>query len=68
MHVQVDIVRIQQIMTNLLTNAKQSMDIGSVTLTLKEQGDTVSIIVTDTGRGIPVEDQAFIFERFYRGE
>ncbi|QPA58778.1 sensor histidine kinase [Lysinibacillus sphaericus] len=67
-HVQVDIVRIQQIMTNLLTNAKQSMDIGFVTLTLKEQGDTVSIIVKDTGRGIPVEDQAFIFERFYRGE
>lgn len=67
-HVHVDIVRIQQIMTNLLTNAKQSMDIGSVTLTLKEQGDTVSIIVTDTGRGIPVEDQAFVFERFYRGE
>jgi len=67
-YVQADIVRIQQIMTNLLTNAKQSMDKGAVTLTLEEQGDTISIIVADTGRGIPVEDQAFIFERFYRGE
>lgn len=67
-YVQADIVRIQQIMTNLLTNAKQSMDKGAVTLTLEKQGDTISIIVADTGRGIPVEDQAFIFERFYRGE
>ena len=67
-YVQVDVVRIQQIMTNLLTNAKQAMDKGTITLILKERGDKLSIIVKDTGHGIPLEDQAFIFERFYRGE
>lgn len=67
-YVQVDVVRIQQIMTNLLTNAKQAMDKGTITLILKERGEKLSIIVKDTGHGIPLEDQAFIFERFYRGE
>ncbi|WP_155593082.1 HAMP domain-containing sensor histidine kinase [Lysinibacillus cavernae] len=67
-NVQADIVRIQQIITNLLTNAKQAMDKGTITLKLLDQGNTLSMIVKDSGYGIPLEDQAFIFERFYRGE
>ncbi|MEQ6355644.1 HAMP domain-containing sensor histidine kinase [Lysinibacillus sp. M3] len=66
--VHADVVRIQQIVTNLLTNAKQAMQEGIVTVKLMEKEDAVSITVRDTGYGIPQEDQAFIFERFYRGE
>ncbi|WP_341300985.1 HAMP domain-containing sensor histidine kinase [Lysinibacillus sp. FSL H8-0500] len=66
--VQADIVRVQQIMTNLFTNAKQAMDNGTITITVMDQGATLAIVVKDTGDGIPLEDQAFIFERFYRGE
>ena len=36
--VQIDIVRIQQIITNLLTNAKQAMDKGTITLTVIDKG------------------------------
>ena len=30
--------------------------------------NTVQITVTDTGAGIPAEEQPFIFERFWRGD
>lgn len=67
-YVQADAVRVQQIVTNLLTNARQAMQEGAVTIRLLEKNDTISINVRDTGHGIPQEEQAFIFERFFRGE
>ncbi|MEK9198147.1 ATP-binding protein [Ureibacillus sp. 179-F W5.1 NHS] len=64
-----DLVRIQQIVTNLLTNASQSMiDDGKITITLEEREHDVTVFVKDTGSGINKEDQPFIFERFFRGE
>ncbi|MGE7092764.1 ATP-binding protein [Lysinibacillus sp. NPDC048646] len=66
--VQADVVRMQQILTNLLTNAKQAMQEGIITITLSQKDNVVVVAVKDTGAGIPMEDQAFIFERFYRGE
>lgn len=66
--VQADVVRMQQILTNLLTNAKQAMQEGTVTVALTQKTSQVVVRVQDTGCGIPDEEQAFIFERFYRGE
>ena len=60
-----DLLRIA--LTNLLSNAvKYNRDGGSVTLTIEETDDAVQIRVADTGVGISEEDQARIFEKFYR--
>ncbi|UOQ84361.1 HAMP domain-containing sensor histidine kinase [Gracilibacillus salinarum] len=66
--VEVDPVRIQQILTNLLNNAAQAMnEKGTILIKLHQQNDQVAINVVDSGEGIPPEEQPYIFERFYRG-
>ena len=52
---------------NLLENAiNYSPANTKVSITSENQGDIVEITVTDQGIGIPEEDLARIFERFYR--
>lgn len=51
----------------LLDNAfKYSPSPGSVSLSLERKGESVVMTVQDSGAGIAGEDQAKIFERFYR--
>ncbi|WP_227939471.1 HAMP domain-containing sensor histidine kinase [Alkalihalobacillus deserti] len=67
--VDVDSIRLQQILTNLLNNAKQSMvNGGTIKLVLAVDGEQVQIDVVDCGHGIPKEEQGLVFERFFRGE
>jgi two-component system sensor histidine kinase ResE len=50
---------------NVLQNALQHTSPGgSVSIDINPNGDTVRIDVSDTGCGIPVADQARIFDRF----
>lgn len=65
----IDPVRLQQIFTNLLTNAAQAMkESGTIEVYLQEDKDSVCIFVEDEGKGIPAQEQELIFDRFYRGE
>jgi two-component system sensor histidine kinase ResE len=68
-HIQADYDRITQVITNLVSNAYQyTPDEGSVTIKVTPDDVGVLIDVVDTGIGISEEDQARIFERFFRGE
>jgi len=59
--------RLDQLLMNLLHNAiKFSPEGGTVTVTTDEHPDGVVISVTDQGVGIPKQDQARVFERFYK--
>jgi two-component system sensor histidine kinase BaeS len=65
--VSIDSHRIKQVLLNLLENAVAHTDHGGrIMVTARHQGELVSIGVTDTGEGIPAEEQSLIFERFYR--
>jgi two-component system sensor histidine kinase/response regulator len=59
--------QMRQLWTNLISNAiKYTPAGGKVTITLDEEGEWAVGTVEDTGIGIASEDQAKIFEEFYR--
>jgi PAS domain S-box-containing protein len=59
--------RLGQVFLNLISNAiKYSPNAGQVEVDIKTSTETVMISVRDHGIGIPQEQQAKIFERFYR--
>ncbi|KAB2330505.1 HAMP domain-containing histidine kinase [Cytobacillus depressus] len=67
--IDVDPIRLQQIITNLLNNAKHAIEgHGKINVQLSETVDQILIDIKDTGSGIPAEEQDLIFERFFRGE
>lgn len=55
------------IIFNLCDNAiKYNRKNGSVSVEIKNEGDNITLTVSDTGIGIPEEHRDRIFERFYR--
>ncbi len=63
----VDDRRVRQVLDNLLSNAvKYCPDGGHVDVTCHVNEDAVTITVTDTGIGIPREEQEQLFNRYFR--
>lgn len=59
--------RLRQVLVNLADNAvKYTPSGGTITLSLENAQGWVKVSVKDSGIGIKEEDQAQIFERFYR--
>ena len=64
--VKADRIRLEQILTNLLTNAFKYGAGRPVTVALREEEDAVRLSVNDGGVGIPEEAQRRIFEPYER--
>merc|ERR1712238_261420 len=56
--------RIQQILTNVITNAIKYTAVGRITLSMKWIGTMLRFECADTGPGIPKHDQTKLFQRF----
>lgn len=64
-----DQARIQQVLYNLLNNSfSHSMPGGTVTVKTTAGHKVVKIEITDTGKGISVEDSKRIWERYYKAD
>ena len=56
--------RLTQVLLNLVGNAIKFTDVGFVEIRVEAADDNFNIAVKDTGPGIPIADQARIFEDF----
>jgi signal transduction histidine kinase len=61
-----DIERIQQVLTNFITNAVKFTTEGHIKLGYQYQDGELYLFCEDTGKGIPAEKQALVFERFVK--
>ncbi len=75
--IKVDPVRMDQVISNLLTNAvRHTPDSGSITVSIRTvpEADShlnrpyLSVSIANTGEGIAAEHLPHIFDRFYRAE
>ena len=57
-----------EIFNNLIDNAiKYTPASGQVSIAVSSKDNLLGVLISDTGYGIPIEDQEHIFERHYRG-
>jgi signal transduction histidine kinase len=67
--VNVDRTRLQQVAANLLDNAvKYTPSGGRVEIAASRDGDRAFLRVSDTGMGIPADEQPRIWDRLFRGD
>jgi signal transduction histidine kinase len=63
-----DRLALDQVLTNLASNAVRYGRTGPVAIRLAREGARAVVRVSDRGPGIPPEDATRIFERYFRGD
>jgi signal transduction histidine kinase len=56
--------RVKQVVYNLLDNAMNYTEKGSVTISIQTLPDYLKVVVSDTGRGMTPESQQLLFHKF----
>ena len=65
----VDPERMAQVLGNLVTNALRHTPAGGrIDLSAQAQGGYATLVVADTGAGMPADVLPHVFDRFYRGD
>ena len=54
-----------KVVANLVSNAYKFTEHGSIGITLRRDGDAVTLTVADTGTGIPADQAERVFDRFH---
>lgn len=63
-----DETRIEQVLSNLISNAIKYAPKGEIHISGQERAEQVILCVSDEGPGIDPHDMPHIFDRFYRAE
>lgn len=58
----------QRLLSNLLGNALKFTEKGFVSLKVEKDHSSLRLLVSDSGSGIPPEDQPKVFKRFFRSD
>lgn len=66
--VSVDRARVQQVLLNLLNNARRFTEHGSITVQATLEAEQVRVTVADTGIGIPPDEHQNVFKEFHQVE
>jgi signal transduction histidine kinase len=61
-----DLMKFDEILTNLVSNAAKYTDQGKIEVSVKKQGKFLAFAVSDTGKGIGGEYLPHVFEKFSR--
>jgi two-component system phosphate regulon sensor histidine kinase PhoR len=68
-HLIADQEMLSQVWSNLIQNGiKFTPQGGTITVSSQQTGNTVRVAIRDTGIGIAEEEQAHVFERFYKAD